>query len=125
MSNAVMYERKCQNCGAPLKFGTLPDGVRTWKCEYCGSVFTQKADHIVLIQDQQARVLASEVRIPSYMMQYGANEESLAKYAKDRLVHSLAEGLSDFMEIRMDRHNPDFDTVIRGYVRVIPPDFRY
>lgn len=41
------------------------------------------------------------------------------------LAHSLADGLVNFMRVDVEEDPYRQATIIRGTVRVVPPDFRY
>ena len=120
-----IQERKCSNCGAPLILGPRVSGASTWKCEYCGAIYLKRDDRYVVIQDSRCKTLSAKAIIPGSAIFSHIPEEDLARYTKNQLVHEIAEGLSNFIEINYERDIHTMDTIVRGYVRVVPPGFKY
>ena len=121
-----MEEKKCGSCGAPL----VRDGPN-WKCEYCGTIYTEKRGTPELLVVERTHldthVLGAEVHVGKYMMQAARNggEDKIAEYSIQQLTHKLAEGLAAYMRMEAS-YDPRLDAqIVRGYVRVVDPDFRY
>ena len=122
-----MEERKCKCCAAPLiRYGA------DWKCEYCGTVYSEKRERPeILVVEQQppgSHVLAAEARIDKRMVRAYKDmgrEDKMADYTINELTHKLAEGLAGYM--RLETSNDPFGEaqIVRGYVRVVDPSFRY
>ena len=115
-----MKELKCKNCGAPL----TQDG----RCEYCGARYQieEKVGKICVVEmlPPAAQTLAAQTTI-SYDYRGRVPDETLARRAKEDLTMSLAESIAEYM--KLDIHEDPFlkATVVRGMVRVIPPDYRF
>ena len=115
-----MEKLTCQNCGAPLS----ADG----RCAYCGTHY--KIDYSIdgprymVIHSSPVQTLMARAEIP-YRYRGIGDDDALSKMAVEDLTHKLADGLADFM--RLDVEDDPFmqATIIRGTVRVVPPDFRY
>lgn len=123
----MVEQRKCTSCGAPLVIEGSPQFKR-WRCEYCGAVYVNKGerDHYHFVEVCPAPVcrLYAEKRIPHYIRE-GINADDISNYTIEELTHQLAEGLAACMKVDV-REDPTMKaTIIRGEVRVIPPDFRF
>lgn len=103
----------CKNCGAPLV---------DYKCEYCGAEYAPSYE-MICIESPKVERLRAEVRVPRYD-QYRFGDD-LSKYTIERLTHELAKGLAAFMKIQAEQDYRLDATIIRGEVRVVPPDFRF
>ena len=125
-----MEELKCQNCGATLR----KDGV----CEYCGSRYRIERPNqfqpfeikYVEVGAPQVRTLAAETVVRENDMRLAADRERYADFLSEQAIkdlsHKLAEGLSGFMKLQTKQDfGPNGATIIRGTVRVVPPDFRF
>lgn len=122
-----MEEKKCKACGAPL----VRDGLN-WKCEYCGTIYTEKRGtpemFVVERTPLDTHVLGAEVHVDRYTMQAmrkNGHEEKIAEYSIQQLTHRLAEGLAAYMRTEVSRDPFTQAQIVRGYVRVVDPDFRY
>ena len=116
-----MEKMQCTNCGASLS----PDGT----CEYCGSKFRIKGYEDCapfLIQTCQAPVhrLAAQTVIRHDMRNF-MPPEALTDHAMHELKRHIADGVTDYLKISV-REDPELEaTIIRGEIRVVPPDFRF
>lgn len=119
-----MEERKCRNCGAHL---TSVGGGR-WRCEYCGSVYEAQSFlgeiQFVEINRAQAQKIVAKVAIPREYRE-GTHADTLSRYTLGQLRQQLAEGLEAFMKISTEEDPFLQTTIVRGEVRVIPPDHRF
>jgi len=116
-----MSKHNCPNCGAPL------DGSGT--CSYCGTVFEVKKNPFgeivyVAVGDPQADVLRANTVIDYDHMRY-IPEDLLAKQAVDRIAHSIAESLAEYLKLDVREDPVRRAKIISGTIRVIPPDFRF
>lgn len=112
-----MIELKCKNCGATLR----PDG----KCEYCGSVFRfDSLTHVVCVHPADASVLSAHLEIPFDARRY-MRPEDISKYSVRELSAQLAEGIAGYMRVDVSEDPCRMATIVRGTVRVIPPDHRF
>lgn len=123
-----MRELKCHNCGGPLvRDGTSLYLIR-YKCEYCGSVYTEKNESgfisYIQVEAPQAQKLVAEARVDRDII-HMAGEDYASKYAINDIKQKLVESLADYMklDIREDPYRQAM--IIRGEVRVLPPDFRF
>ena len=121
----------CKNCGAPLD--------ASGKCAYCGSIWKVQPQGlgppmIVEVHSGPVQTIAAEVRLSRHMHPMFDSEAfsvELAEtdggvtYIMDQMRHQLADGLKDMIKLTT-RVEPGSDIqVIRGMVRVVPPDFRF
>ena len=113
-----MEKLTCQNCGGPL--------TASGKCPYCGTIY--KLDHslgevrYIQVSSAPVQTIAAQASIPHYLKQ---EPDLAAEYSLEQLSHELAKGLAGFMKIET-REDPYLRaTIIRGTVRVVPPDFMF
>ena len=109
----------CPNCGAPLK--------GRYRCEYCGTeLSTRPSPEKVYVIERYSRVhvLEAQMAIPFEAKAY-MDEDALSKYTIRELTRQLAEGLASAMKVDVYDDPCQMRTVIRGTVRVLPPDFRF
>ena len=111
----------CPNCGAPI------DG--SGKCSYCGTVYRKEANVYIEVEHPKVKVIAADVSLDRSLMEAfveSGNEEAFSKMTLDRLANELAKGLAGYM--KLETRYPDFVhdcQIIRGSIRVVPPDFRF
>ena len=117
-----MTERKCKSCGAPLR----DIGFGKYICDYCGSLFEDHYNDIRFIEvlREPAERIAAQCTIPYYMRQ-NMNPDELTNYSLSELARSLADGLKGFMKVIVSEDPSRMATIVRGEVRVIPPDHRF
>lgn len=115
-----MIERKCKNCGAPLE--------RNGKCSYCGSVFeiSYFGSDIKFIEvgAPKAETLEAKIEVPFQVRHY-MKEEDISAYSLRALSEQLAEGLAGYMRLDVMEDPCRMATIVRGRVRVLPPNSRY
>ena len=119
-----MTELKCKNCGGPLRRTGLDA-----KCEYCGSVYQLDVhERLILVHDARAQVIQAEMRITEDMA-FCLSEEELTRLTINEMRNKLAEGLTAFMKVTVSDDPWDpfhrHERIVRGQVRVIPPDARF
>lgn len=116
-----MEQLKCKSCGAPL----VSDGFGRLKCQYCGMTYkTDDAAEMVIVHPANAIPLRASISIPFAAKEY-MQEADIAKHSIAELTNKLAEGLAAYMKIQTREDPCMMTTIIRGEVRVIPPDFRF
>ena len=116
----MLQELKCQNCGGALE----EDG----HCPYCGSRY--KVERVldygiryVPVYQTGVKKLGMVVQIPRYMNDL--SEEAQGRYVAERMRAGLADALTDFLKITKDYDPVCGCEMIRGEIRVVPPDFRF
>ena len=125
----------CKNCGAPL------DG--SGKCPYCGSVYRVEAGQacrpmVVEVHSFPVKVLGCEVRIDRRchpeVCHFADNQaipgelvgdDGVVELTLERMRHQLADGLMGMIKVTSHMEPGSEIQVIRGTVRVVPPDFRF
>ena len=120
-----MEEMKCKSCGAHLK----RRGSGEYMCEYCGAVYKADEYHpaeIRFVEVKQAPVstLEAYVRYPDEIAMH-ISEEALAERTIQELTCELAKGLAPVMKVMVNKDYIRGETIVRGTVRVVPPDFRF
>ena len=117
-----MEELTCKNCGGHLK----EIGFGKYKCEYCGTVY-QTEDRFggfIEVAQSPTNRLRAEVAVPFQARDYMKSED-LSKYTVQELSAKLAEGLAGYMKVTVNEDPFRMVTIVRGEVRVVPPDFRF
>lgn len=125
-----MEELKCHNCGAPL---VSTEQHHIYKCEYCGSMYkveTQKINGLDYgvryerIKEPGAQTIVTECAISPYELEQFP-EEYTSQYAVNRIKEQLVDSLTDYL--KLDIHYDPYHNyqIIRGQLRVVPPDFRF
>ena len=113
-----MLELTCKNCGAPLRW----DG----KCEYCGSVYKiDPSGTLIVIHEATAQTLRAAFLVPHEVRRYAKNKDDLSKYAIRQLANQLADALTSYMRLDVEEDPYRQVTIVRGTIRVIPPDHRF
>lgn len=123
----VIKELKCKNCGASLT--KIENGFEiNYKCEYCGTLYnTENKNNVIqftTINSPPSQTLSSCIRISDWTKENN-NIEDISQFTIEQLSMSLAKGLAAYMRIDTEKDPFEKATIIRGTVRVIPPDFRY
>ena len=112
----------CKGCGAPL----TSDGL----CEYCGSRYrferTPELPEPVLVQVYTSPVQRLRVETAiSYRATEGMPAELKRDIIQRDLSRKLADGLLDYLKLSV-REDPYMEaTIVRGEIRVVPPDHRF
>lgn len=113
---------KCTSCGGPLK----EIGFGKYICEYCGSLYEDDFGSIRIIevgQERPQRIMA-QVSVPFQARKY-MNPDSISDFTISELKQKLADGLTAYMKISISEDPINMVTIVRGEVRVIPPDHRF
>jgi len=110
-----LIELKCKTCGAPL---TL-DG----RCEYCGARYIVQNEILVRTAPCALIPLAVETQVSGYYARSG--EQAAAEYALSEMRYQLADALTGALKITTRRDYYRDLIIIRGQVRVAPPDFHF
>lgn len=116
---------KCQSCGAPL----IEAAPGLYKCEHCGSVYKDPEINcyptsFVQIQRPGVMTIRAETAISRHELA-ALGAEDLTKFTLEQLRQQLAEGLIAAMRIDKIEDYRRNMSIIRGTVRVVPPDFRF
>ena len=115
-----MTELNCRNCGAPLN--------RDGKCAYCGSVYRIEGRgsevRYVEIHSSPVQTLTCKAELPRFQAER-MPESFLTDYVTENLRHELAKGLMEAMKVVIHEDRMRDVIVVRGTVRVVPPDFRF
>ena len=110
----------CPNCGAPI------DG--SGKCSYCGTVYREENHVLIQVEHPQVQVIAAEAAVDLRLMKHfveAGKEEAYSKMTLEKLTQDLAHGLAGYMKLEtMEPRGMDYQ-IIRGGIRVLPPDFRF
>ena len=125
-----MKELKCHNCGAAL---VSTEKHNIYKCEYCGSIYEVDIKKInglddgvryERIKEPGAQSIAAEYAISPYELKQ-LPEEYISQRAISLIKEKLVDGLTDYLKLDV-RYDPYHDyQIIRGQLRVVPPDFRF
>lgn len=116
-----MKQRKCTSCGAPLE----SIGFNKFICPYCGSIYedVDGTIRIVTVYPEPTATLKAECILGNEMRSV-MDERTLSQIAMDGLERKLAEGLKEYLTLRVEEDPLRQALIIRGYVRVIPPSKR-
>lgn len=107
-----MKDHNCPNCGAPIT-GNI--------CPYCGTRFKKDGLDYVIVSAPQAKVLEACVAVPFQSKMY-MSEKAIAEYTLQELRNKIAEGLEGLLTIQTCDDPVQMRTVVRGRIRVFPPD---
>lgn len=119
-----MRELKCTNCGAPLHY----EARNEYRCEHCGALYkVEDCDHgyqVIAVEHPQVRTF----KAVSFVRQedvdrYG--EDFMSRQVAEKMKHSLAEQLVDFMRLERSYDPYEKAVMIRGTIRVVEPSFRF
>lgn len=104
---------KCPNCNAPINRATM-------RCDYCGAVFKEEYDSIVMVENPRIITLCAEVIIDNRFALCDGSEN----YVVNRIPEKLAEGIANYMDVKVcDKWDTD-QQIVRGRVRIVPPGTR-
>ena len=116
----MIEERKCKNCGAPLKH----IGYNRYKCEYCGSIYEENINHIFIeIERPQCFTIAATASVPEYVVI--KNPDFASNYVTDQLAQSLAERIKEHMTIHQGYDARNMDYIYEGQIRILPKSYKY
>ena len=107
--------KNCPNCGAPIT-GRI--------CSYCGTKFEIENNIVQVISGPQACTIEAKVAVPFDSRRY-MSEEDITKFTLNELKNQLAEGLTGCFKLETMDNPLDMCTIVRGRIRVMPPDFRF
>lgn len=116
---------RCQNCGGAL-IENLKEGVH--KCGFCGARYIienidgHRRYHQVILPC--AKVLRAQqcVTHEHAMM---ADKEDVARFAKERLLHDLAESLIPYIVFNEEFNEFTMEHRFTGTLRVLGKDFKF
>ena len=109
-----LTELKCPNCGAPINRATM-------RCEYCGAIFKDDFNQIICLEHSTAVPLKTVMRIDKEFATLPRYEE----YVVDSVARSLADKVSEYMEMEFQDDLTNNQVVVQGRVRIIPPGVRF
>lgn len=113
-------EKKCKNCGAPLK----NIGYNRYKCEYCGSIYEENTQHIFIeVERPQCFTVRATASIPEYIVRKDPNFAS--NCVTDQLAQSLAERIKEHMIIHQGYDPRNMDYIYEGQIRILPKSYKY
>ena len=117
-----MKQLECKSCGAPIK----PIGFGRYICEYCGSMYEDDgygSVKFIEIRQQPIEQICAECTVENHLIQ-SLGEEKSTKLTLRELSNQLAQGLVSYMKIHARQDPLRQVTIVRGEVRVVPPDHR-
>ena len=119
-----LIDLKCTHCGATLRDGAHGEYV----CEHCGARYKVEGNaydyHVIRVYNPTVVPLSYVQRIDNEDIQrFG--EKFVAQRILHTMTHSMAEKLAEF--IKIDKQQDPFmnQTLFRGTIRVVEPDFRF
>lgn len=116
----MIEERKCKNCGAPLR----NVGYNRYKCEYCGSIYEENTRHLFIeVERPQCFTIGATASVPEYVVR--KNPDFASSYVADELAQSLAERIKEYMTIRQDYDIRNMDYIYQAQIRILPESYRY
>lgn len=125
MSDERLEPLKCKNCGAPL----ISPTPGMFKCEHCGSVFrdpqiSSAIPQLVMVNAPPCVTLAAKCIISDWESK-SMPAEVLTQHTLLRLREQLVEGLTGLLRVETQQDPYQRATIVRGTVRIVPPDLRF
>lgn len=113
----------CMQCGAPINRERMI-------CEYCGTRYERTEDlarplRIIYSPEVRPQILQSQVAIDNQEINYISDADEIARLVHSRITTQLAEALEPYVEYTVQEDPAYRRQVIRGRVRVMPPDYRF
>ena len=116
----MIEERKCKNCGAPLR----NVGYNRYKCEYCGSIYEENTHHIFIeVERPQCFTLRATASVPEYVVR--KDPDFASNCVADQLAQSLAERIKEHMTIQQAYDIRNMDYIYEGQIRILPKSYKY
>lgn len=116
----MIEEKKCKNCGAPLK----NVGYNRYKCEYCGSIYEENTHHIFIeVERPQCFTLRATASVPEYIVR--KDPDFASNCVTDQLAQSLAERIKEHMTIQQAYDIRNMDYIYEGQIRILPKSYTY
>lgn len=116
----MIEEKKCKNCGAPLK----NVGYNRYKCEYCGSIYEENTHHIFIeVERPQCFTLRATASVPEYVVR--KDPDFASNCVADQLAQSLAERIKEHMTIQQAYDIRNMDYIYEGQIRILPKSYKY
>lgn len=108
-----MKQLKCPSCGAPINRATM-------RCDYCGAVFKEENNALIVLEHPKVIPLCAEVMIDNHMAMYDGCEN----YVMDALTEKLAKAIANYMEVKVQDYPWLNQKAVRGRVRIVLPNTR-
>lgn len=116
----MIEEKKCKNCGAPLR----NMGYNRYKCEYCGSIYEENTHHIFIeVERPQCFTLRATASMPEYIVR--KDPDFASSCVTDQLAQSLAERIKEHMTIQQAYDIRNMDYIYEGQIRILPKSYKY
>ena len=116
-----MKKLVCNSCGASLTNIEFNE----YKCEYCGATYIEN-EHTYRLEmcREPIHTLCAEVCVSEFM-QDNFPIDTITDYYTQHLIKKLSEGIAACIKVDI-RKDPTLQaTIIRGEVRIVPPEFRF
>ena len=117
-----MNEKKCKNCGAPIK----NIGFGRYKCEYCGTEYEEEnysgGVRYIAVNAPPYKTLVVKTAIDDYWV--ANNKDAAVKFVINDLTASLADTLKEYLRIDEQIDPMSCRRIYRGMIRIIPNDYR-
>ena len=120
-----MKKLQCNNCGGPL---TYISGDK-YKCEYCGTTYTitdETPNFIKMVEvlPPACKTFTVKTKINRYDKE-NYPEDMLANRIIDDMSYKIVDTLKEYLKITKDFDPTDGGEIYRGYIRIVPPDYRF
>lgn len=116
----MIEEKKCKNCGAPLK----NVGYNRYKCEYCGSIYEENTHHVFIeVERPQCFTIRATASVPEYIVR--KDPDFASNCVTDQLAQSLAERIKEHMTIQQAYDIRNMDYIYEGQIRILPKSYKY
>lgn len=120
---SALIDLTCKNCGGSLHL----IGNGQYHCEYCGSTYeldNRGLPTIKVYQSAPVQTITCVKEISRPELDF-INENNLSEYTLRDITHQLAEGLAGFLRLDTTHDRRTDAIIVRGTVRVVPPDWRF
>lgn len=106
----------CDRCG-----GTI--NPKTDRCEYCGTYHFREVPIGYINISPKVEVLNAEIRVDNAMV--FMYKEHFGELATNEITRKIAEGIAKYIEYTVQEDPHRDQQVVRGRIRVLPPDYRF
>lgn len=110
----------CKQCGAAIN-------PRTMMCEYCGTKYINEPSYNVLhIAKPGAITLETKTIIPDIQLyMFRDDPERMRQFVRNKMTMKLAEALEPNIEYTIEENIDQMVQIVRGRVRILPPEYRF